>query len=387
MLLLPAGFLAGMWWPDAVDPTGIFGASFTQLVNLTVAVILFHGGLELSEERLLEKDRRIIFRFITLGALMTWAAAAVAVALLLPVPKQIALLIGAICIVSGPTVVAPLLEFVRPQIRVRRILAWEGTLIDPVGALVAVVVFQGVLASAQPSVGAAVSAFLGSVGVGLGIGLVGTAFMWAGMKLARDSRILRTEVLLASAVVGAGVADAIRDDAGLVTAIVMGLAGSVLIRHEFESVKPFFDTVVKFSVGILFVSISSLVTPESLQGLVLPALGVVLILVLIVRPLIAFLLTTRTTLLPRQRGFLAWMAPRGIVAAATASSFGTTLTGLGVEGADKLLPSVFLIIVGTVVIYSLTAVPVAAMLGVRCNDPTSPTDGMPEEDDDIAVAT
>ncbi len=149
VLLLPAGFLAGVVFPS-VDPMGIFGSAFTPLVNIAVGLILFHGGLELVEEQLVRKDRRIIQRLIFIGSLITWACASAAFYFLLGVSSQVALLLGAIVIVSGPTVVGPLLDFVKPEIRIRRILAWEGTLIDPVGALIAVIVFQAIQASSEP---------------------------------------------------------------------------------------------------------------------------------------------------------------------------------------------------------------------------------------------
>ncbi|MFA7265813.1 MAG: cation:proton antiporter, partial [Candidatus Nanopelagicales bacterium] len=166
VLLLPAGFIAGNAF-DAVDPTAIFGVAFTPLVQIAVGIILFHGGLELVEERLVKQDRTIIFRLVLVGALITLAAATVTVALFLGVNTQISLLLGAIFVVSGPTVVGPLLAFARPNARVRRILAWEGTLIDPVGALIAVLVFQAVQASEEPSVGLAIQLFAKAIVIGV----------------------------------------------------------------------------------------------------------------------------------------------------------------------------------------------------------------------------
>ena len=128
--------------------------------------------------------------------------------------------------------------------------------------------------------------------------------------------------------------------------------------------RPFFETLVQLIIGVLFVSISATVTPQSLHRLVLPTVGLVAVLVVVTRPLVAFFATIVTELTRGERAFIGWMAPRGIVAAATASTFGATLAAHHVGGASKILPVTFLVIVATVAIYGLTAVPVGRRLGV-----------------------
>ena len=371
VLLLPAGFAAGNLF-EVVDPNAIFGVAFTPLVQIAVGIILFHGGLELVEERLVKQDRRVILRLVLVGALVTLAGATVTVGLLIGVSPQIALLLGAIFVVSGPTVVGPLLAFAKPNARVRRILAWEGTLIDPVGALIAVLVFQAVQAAEEPGVGLAIQKFAQAVVIGLIGGLIGLALVWIGMKLAGPSRILGTEVLLFAVVIATAGTNAVSDDSGLVAAVVMGMVAPLLVKGRVEEVKPFFDTIVNASIGVLFISISALVTPASLEGLILPCLGVVALLVLVLRPATALLLTFRSGLTLRERTFVGWMAPRGIVAASTAASFSAALVALGVPDSEVLLPVTFLVIVGTVVFYSATAVPMAALLGLREVDTQTP---------------
>lgn len=367
LFLLPAGFLAGIAF-DPVNPIAIFGEAFSPLVNVTVAVILFSGGIELSEAPLPRHDRRIMIRLIWLGALITWAAGSLAAHYLLGLPAPIAILLGAILIVSGPTVVGPLLAYVRPQPRVRRILAWEGTVIDPVGALVAVCVFQAVRAATQPTVGQGLLHFSASVLTGLLFAAVGAALIWLGLRLTGDNGLLGTEVLIGSVVLAAGLANAVSDDAGLVTGVVMGLVTPLLNSRPLAEIRPFFDTLVSLSIGVLFVAISSLVSPASLAGVLLPGLGVAAVLILIARPVGVLLATARTTLPPRERAFIAWVAPRGIVAASTAASFST---GLDVPGSDELLPATFVVIAATVGLYSLTAVPVADLLRIRVTDEPS----------------
>ena len=176
--------------------------------------------------------------------------------------------------------------------------------------------------------------------------------------------MLGTTAQLAAVVAVAAGCDIIRDDAGLISAIVMGLAVANLRGFDIPARRPFFETLVQLIIGVLFVSISATVTPASLRHLVLPALGLIAVLVLIVRPLVALLATVRTDMTTGERWFTGWMAPRGIVAAATATTFGAGLVSRNIQGASKILPVTFLVIVVTVAVYGLTAVPVARRLGV-----------------------
>jgi hypothetical protein len=162
----------------------------------------------------------------------------------------------------------------------------------------------------------------------------------------------------------AAACDIVRDDAGLIAAILMGLAVANLRAFDVPAKRPFFETLVQLIIGVLFVAISATVTPASLHHLILPTLGLVAVLVLVTRPLVAFVATIATELTRGERAFIGWMAPRGIVAAATASTFGATLAASHVGGAAKILPVTFLVIVATVALYGLTAVPVARRLGV-----------------------
>jgi hypothetical protein len=125
----------------------------------------------------------------------------------------------------------------------------------------------------------------------------------------------------------------------------MGLAMANLRGFDVAERRPFFETVIQFIIGVLFISILATVTPASLRGVVLPTLGLVAVLVLVTRPLVAWASTLRTDLSRGERGFVAWMAPRGIVAASTASAFSATLVAHGIQGASKILPATFLVIV------------------------------------------
>jgi len=275
-----------------------------------------------------------------------------------------ALMTGAILVVSGPTVVGPLLAFVRPSDRLQRILSWEGSLIDPVGGILGATVFHAVLASAKGGIGHPLGQFLLSLGIGVAGAVAGVAVLWLCLcKLDLDD-VLATTSQLAAVVGVAAACDIVRDDAGLIAAVLMGLAVANLRVFDVPDKRPFFETLVQLIIGVLFVGISATVTPASLKDLLLPTLALVAVLVLVTRPLVAFSATIGTELTRGERAFIGWMAPRGIVAAATASTFGATLAAAHVGGAAKILPVAFLVIVVTVALYGLTAVPVARRLGV-----------------------
>jgi len=175
---------------------------------------------------------------------------------------------------------------------------------------------------------------------------------------------LRTTAQLACIVGVAAVCDIVRDDSGLIVAILAGLAVANLHSFGHPLKDPFFETLVQLIIGVLFVAISATVTPASMNHVMLPTLGLVAVLVLVTRPLVAWSATIRTELSEGERAFIGWMAPRGIVAAASASTFGVALTAAHVGGASKILPAAFLVIVATVALYGLTAVPVARWLHV-----------------------
>ena len=363
IILLPAGFIAGALTSD-VNPELLLGAAFQPLVSLAVAVILYDAGLGLELSKLRGHTRRVVIRLITWGVAITWAFAAAFAALLLGMSTGAALMTGAILVVSGPTVIAPLLRFVRPTERLRRVLAWEGSLIDPVGGILGAVVYAAVAAGVHKGLAYQLGEFLITVGIGLAGAVIGVALLWFLLRKLRLGEVLGTSAQLACVVGVAAGCDIAREDAGLLAAIVMGLAVANMDGFDIPARRPFFETLVQLIIGVLFVSISATVTPASLSHLVLPTLGLVAVLVLITRPLVAFLATLRTDLTRGEREFTGWMAPRGIVAAATASTFSAQLAAKNVGGASKILPVTFLVIVATVAVYGLTAVPVARRVGV-----------------------
>ncbi|MFE6821243.1 cation:proton antiporter [Streptomyces sp. NPDC057690] len=363
IVLLPVGFTAGALTDD-VDPERLLGGAFSPLVSLAVAVILYDAGLGLDLKGLRGHTRRVVVRLIWFGALVSGVSAALVAMPLLGMSQGAAVMLGAILVVSGPTVVAPLLAFVRPTERLRRILVWEGSLIDPVGGILGALVFHAVTAGGPGGFGSRIGAFAVSAAVGVAGGIVGAAVLTVALRRLRLGEVLATTVQLAAVVGVAAACDIVRDDTGLIAAVLMGLAVANLSGGGVTERRPFFETLVALVIGLLFISISATVSPHSLRHVVLPTLGLVAVLVLVARPLVAAVSAWGTDLTAGERGFLGWMAPRGIVAAATASTFSATLVDQGVGGAAKILPATFVVIVATVTLYGLSAAAVAGRLGV-----------------------
>jgi NhaP-type Na+/H+ or K+/H+ antiporter len=371
IVLLPAGFVAGALTSD-VNPQNLLGPAFEPLVSLSVAVILYDAGLSLDMRKLKGHTRKVVIRLIVLGVLITTALAASVAAPLLGMSRGAALMLGIILVVSGPTVVGPLLSFVRPTERVQQVLIWEGSLIDPVGGILGALVFHAVVASTSKGPGSQLAQFAASVGVGVAGGVIGTALLWLLLRKLRLGEVLGTTAQLAAVIAVAAACDVIREDTGLIAAIFMGLALANRRGFDIPSRRPFFETLVQLIIGVLFISISATVTPASLRHLLLPTLALVAVLVLLARPIVAFASTLRTDLTKGERAFIGWMAPRGIVAAATASTFAAGLVAKGIGGAGKILPATFVVIVATVTLYGLTAVPAARRLGVARPGRTRP---------------
>lgn len=371
VLLLPAGFALGATF-SAADPQKLLGQAFEPFVALSVAVILYDAGLDLDLRRLTGSARRTVGRLVTIGTLLTWLIGAAAAALLLDLSQSAALMLGAILVVSGPTVVGPLLDFIRPGDRLRRVLTWEGSLIDPIGATLGAIVFNAVTVDKDEGLTARVGEFVGSLGVGLLGGLLGAGLLWVLLRALGAAGVLGTLAQFGSVIGVVAVCDALRDDSGLTAAIVMGMVVGNLPGFRLPERRPFFETLVQIVIGVLFVGISATVTPASVREVVLPALGVAAVLVFVARPLVAWMGTLGGDLARPEKLYVGWMAPRGIVAAATATTFATGLTAAGVGGAEKILPATFVVIVATVTLYGLTAAPVARWLGVVRESRTRP---------------
>ncbi|MBK8293559.1 MAG: cation:proton antiporter [Solirubrobacterales bacterium] len=336
---------------------------------MAVGLILFEGALSLKREELGEGVRPAVIRLCTFGVLFTWVIATLSVVWLFDLPDPISILIGAVLIVSGPTVVLPILTFINPSAHVRNVLKWEGILIDPIGAIIAVVVF-GSLAVDNGKVAIDLVEIVLSLASGAAAGAAAAFVLMPILgtrRLAARDKVAATLMLV---VASFAAADALFADSGLIATVAMGIVLANQRRVKTDYIVEFKETLVPILVGILFILLAANVDIDAVADLGWRGLALVAILVVVVRPLgVATLFG-----LPfgwRERTFFAAMAPRGIVAASTASAFGLSLTEDGVKGAEMVIPITFFVIIGTVLIYALGSPSLARFLGLAGEQPPS----------------
>jgi NhaP-type Na+/H+ or K+/H+ antiporter len=270
VVLLPAGFIAGVA-TDAVHPEDLLGSLYQPFVSLAVGVILFEAGMRLSGSEVERRVRRALTRLITVGVVITCAAVAGGCLLLFgDMNRGVAFLVGAILVVSGPTVVLPLLAFIRPTGRMRALLKFEGVLVDPLGALLGVIVFEAVSAEAVGRSGWRPGEMLTSLGVGLLVGVVAAALLWLIVADAhRDAPRMVAPATLMVVVAAVVAADLIHADSGLAAATLMGVAlGNqdrirAAWRIDLSHTMAFWETIVQLLVGVLFILVSASVSPAS----------------------------------------------------------------------------------------------------------------------------
>lgn len=368
LLLLLTGFVAGpiLNW---VHPDQLFGSLLMPFVSLSVALILFEGGLSLKFSEL-RGVGGVIATLVTVGALVTWIIATLSARWILGLEWRMAIMLGAILVLTGPTVVLPMLRYLRPTGQVGAILKWEGIVIDPIGALLAVLVFEviitGELSHAPAHVALTVAR---TVVVGGVIGLIAAHGLAIALRRFWIADHLQTTVALMFIAGTFALSDWIQPESGLLTATILGVALTNQTRADIRAIAEFKENLQTVLLSLLFVLLSARLSLADVTAAGLPALLFVAVLIVIARPLCVLVSTVGSTLSWREKLFLSWMAPRGIVAAAVASTFGLALESHGFAQARMLMPVAFATIVGTVLFYGLTAAPVAAALGVADPDP------------------
>jgi NhaP-type Na+/H+ or K+/H+ antiporter len=367
--LLLAGVLAGDT-TGLVDPQQLLGDALQPAIQIAVGIILFEGALGLRRDELGGGVRGAVTRLVSLGALLTWALMSVALILVLDLPRNVGILIGAIVIVSGPTVVLPMLEFIRPVRSARSLLKWEGILIDPIGAILAVVAFNALDFSGHgEQVLSLQGDFVETMAAGLLCGIAGALVLMpllAAGWLAERQKVAAT---LMAVVAAFAAGDLLEQDAGLVATIVMGIVLANQRRVDIARIVEFKETLGAILLGILFVLLAAQVQVGDVVDLGVEGIVVVLLAVVLVRPLVVLAATARTGVPWRERAFAAGLAPRGIVAASTASVFGLELVAEGAPGADKIVPVTFLVIAGTVILYAIASPLLASSLRLRHGEP------------------
>ncbi|MEX2654875.1 MAG: cation:proton antiporter [Acidimicrobiia bacterium] len=362
LILLALGVVIGPVL-GLVEPSQMFGELLTPLVSVAVAVILFEGGLSL-RLREIQGSQRIIWLLVSVGVLVTWVIGALAAWFFTDLGVGPAVLLGSILVVSGPTVVGPILRIVRPTRRIGSILKWESIFIDPVGAMLAVVTFNVISSGKSGPVTFEVAL---DVILFIADGVVsGALFAAVAVFVLRRHWVpehLVSVFGLATALIAYMAAESIFHESGLLATTVVGLILTNHPRISTESIVRFSEVLRVLLIGVLFIVLSARLTREQLTSIGWGALGLVAALVLIARPLAAWLATWGSDLDHSKRLLIAGVAPRGIVAASIASVFGLELEAAGVPGAELITPLAFAVIVATVLIYGFGSGPLARWLG------------------------
>ncbi|MDX2271970.1 MAG: sodium:proton antiporter [Cyanobacteriota bacterium] len=354
VFLLPLGILVGPDGLGLVHPQSL-GIGLDVLVSLAVALILFEGGLNLRWQQLSQVSQSLR-NLVTVGTALTLLGGSIAAHYLAEFPWSLAFLYGSLVVVTGPTVINPILKRVRLDEAVSTLLEGEGVLIDPIGAVLGVVVLQVIL-SGNPNLVMAAEQLGGRLLIGATIGavggwLMGSFLLWSRQYLTEE---LRNSVVLAGALAVFALAQSLLSESGLMAVVVAGLVVRQKAAIAERSVRQFHGQLVVLAISVLFILLTASLSIKAVLALGWGAVATVGVLMVGVRPLSVWLCTWQSDLNWRQKLFISWLAPRGIVAASVASLFGILLTERGITGGDALKALVFLTIAMTVMIQGLTA--------------------------------
>lgn len=366
LLLLTFGILAGPV-TGALDTDALLGDLLFPIVSLSVAIILFEGGLSLRLADLNEIGA-VVRNLITIGVVITWGISTVAAHFILDLEWDLAILLGAVLVVTGPTVVIPLLNQIRPTARVSSILRWEGIAIDPVGAVLAVLVIEQILIE-DVQLGVAILGIINTLIIGISIGYIGARFIIEMFSRYLVPESLQNPMVLMMVIGTFTLSDMLQAESGLLTVTVMGIAMANQKRLDVHHIVEFKETLQVLLISTLFILLGARLELSHITDLGINAVLFVLVLMFVARPLTVFVSAYRSGLTFKEKLFISWMAPRGIVAAAVASVFSLELINHGNEGAEILVPITFSVIIMTVAVYGLTGGYVARRLGVAQENP------------------
>ena len=379
LVLLAFGFGLGQFAGATIDDYLVGDSVLLSAVGLCVAIILFEGGLTLKFSDLKESGTPVI-RLCVLGVAISFFLSYAGMKYVLGFDWRVAALLGAILVVTGPTVIAPLLRHIKPSRKIGNVVKWEGIVIDPIGAMLAVLVYQVAIAG---NLDAAREEILRAIGLTLLVGVVLALVLAKIIELLLKFHLipdyLHSVFLLAVTATAFAVSNAIQAESGLLTCTVLGIAlanqKSVSVKHILE----FKENLRVLIISVLFIVLSGRVALSALNEALLPGLGLLAMLIFVVRPLSVFganLFSKQVTF--KEQVFLSAMAPRGIVAAAVTAVFALEFDHAVQQGrmsqeiglaSHQMVPLVFIVIVGTVAFYGLLSGPLARRLGLASENP------------------
>ena len=366
LFLLVAGIFVGPV-TGVINADDLFGDLLFPVVSLSVAIILFEGALTLKISDI-SGHGAMVRNLCTIGVLVTWLVVTPLAYIGLDIPLGLAALFAAIVTVTGPTVIVPMLRTVRPKGNVANILRWEGIVIDPIGALFAVLVFE-FLMTQQDAFTHTLWAFGQTVLSGLGFGAAVGYFLGLAIRGNWFPHYLQNTAVLTIVLGVFALSNAAAHESGLLTVTVAGMILANMKNVNVDDILEFKETLSVLLISGLFILLASRIDFAEIQAVGFGAIVVIVGIIFIARPLGVFLSSFGTGLSFKELALLSWIAPRGIVAAAVSALFSLKLEEQGYEQASVLVPVVFLVIITTVVLQSLTSTKVAEYLDLREPEP------------------
>ncbi|PIQ85375.1 MAG: hypothetical protein COV74_09250 [Candidatus Omnitrophica bacterium CG11_big_fil_rev_8_21_14_0_20_45_26] len=368
LLLIMTGIVVGPIM-GILRPQLLFGHLFFPAVSVSVAIILYEGGLSLKFSEL-KKIQSVVWRLTTFTVFLTWTMIALAAVFFLGFSLNWALLLGAILVVTGPTVIGPLIRSLRLSNRIGSILKWEAMLNDPIGAVLAILVYEAItMGGFHQAASLTILGIIKTILFGSLLGSVGAWLLTISLKRYWIPDYLQSAISLMLALVVFGISNMIQHESGLLAVTLMGL---LLANQRTIDV----GHIISFKENLRVLLISSLfiVLAAHLELSVIFPIGwrevlFILFIIFFVRPVAILLSTWRVGISGREKTFLAFMAPRGIVAAAVSSVLALELVSAGAYGAERIAGLTFLVVIVTVIFYGLIAPFLARYLGIASPNP------------------
>ncbi len=368
LLLMIIGIIIGPV-SGYINPDEFFGDILFPFVSISVAIILFEGGLSLHFNEFTQISG-VVRNLITIGNIVTWGLTTIISYYVLKLPLGLSLLISAILVVTGPTVIIPMLRQIKPKGKINAILKWEGIVNDPIGAILALLVFE-ILISSGPKEATTVALLTIFKSLSIGLILGGLTSMIIVYLLRKEfiPDYLQSPFMLTMVIGVFALSNTMQSESGLLTVTVMGM---ILANQKFVTIHhivEFKENLRVLLISILFIVLSARLQWNDLQLLDWRSFIFVSLLILIVRPASIFISTIKSGLSIKEKIFLSGMAPRGIVAAAITSLFALELPENSMAGAETLVPLMFLVIIVTITVYGLTASSLAKKLDLSEANP------------------
>ncbi|WP_367105001.1 cation:proton antiporter [uncultured Psychrobacter sp.] len=360
LFLLLIGILVGPVL-GIFDPDVVLGELMFPFISLGVAVILFEGSLTLEFDEI-KQHGTVVQMLVSVGVLITIAIVALSTYLLFDVDPLIALLFGALVCVTGPTVIMPLLRSVRPNKTIANILKWEGIIIDPIGAIAVVLIYEYIISGGEAS---SIFLFAKIVVLATVIGMAGAWVLAFLMRRHMLPEFLHNVFTLAFVLVLFSISNHLEHESGLLTVTVMGVALANWPKFPRDTILEFNESLTILLISALFIILAARVELANLVSVGFFGLILLAIVMFVARPLSVWASSIGSNLKTSEKLMISWIGPRGIVAAAISSLFAIRLQEYDIQGVELLVPLVFMVIIGTVMVQGLGAKMVGNLLGVR----------------------